>query len=107
MNRPVIARGFSKFVRAINRVDDPYAFGAQASTIVGGLFGQDHIIGARLREGIHDVAMSSNVTFIFEIPIVDSLNCQLIAQFDKHDSGLGGNARGELLIGFAHNPRPS
>ena len=74
MNRPIMTRMFSEFVRPINGVNDPDTFGAEAATIVGCFFGQDHIIGPCSCQRAHDVAMASNIAFVFEIPIVNTFS---------------------------------
>ena len=68
VDRPVEPPPFAELVRAIERVDDPHAFGVETQAIVEAFLAEHGIIGPGLVEMFHQELVRPGVARVHDLP---------------------------------------
>ena len=98
MNCPVRAGRLAELAGAVDRVDDPDAFGGESGCVVGAFFGQDGIVGSASGQQFHQQDVAPAIPFVFQLAWVAIGGCKLRSDGEEELACLGGDVGGELVV---------
>jgi hypothetical protein len=103
MHCPVRAWRLAELACAVDRVDDPDAFGGESGGVVSALFRQDGIVGSAGGQQPHEQNVASAIAFVFQFPRVATRGCELRSDGKQKLASLGCDVGCEsVVIGFCH-----
>ena len=95
---PVGAALLAELARAVERVDDPDAFGAEPDRVVGALLGEHGVVGVRRGERGDDELVRRAVALGPELGRVGAGRVHRRAQRDQELPRLGGDGGGVAMV---------
>jgi hypothetical protein len=98
VNCPVRAWRLAELAGAVDRVDDPDAFGGQPGRVVSSLFRQDGIVWPASGKQLHQQKVAPAIAFVFQFAWGASGGCEFRSNGEEKFARLGGDVGSELVV---------
>ena len=98
MDRPIGASLLAELAGAIERIDDPHAFGAEPDGVVGTFLGEHRVVGMARGDGGEDEIVRRPVALGAEVGGVGARCVHGRPQRNQELTGLGGDGGGVAMV---------
>ena len=98
MHRPVDAARFAELPGAVERIDDPDAFGVEPTRVLPAFLREHGVVGTVDGELVGEELLGDGIAGVLHVPRRGAGGEHLLAQSEQQMPGLGRQTRGQLGV---------